>query len=77
MTTQSERHLKTGGDPRTLADHAALRNEMNKLTHPAHPDVNWPHAKTLCLWLFEHNGVELQIYTFDDIPPGLKRNRPH
>ncbi len=77
MTTQSERHLKTGGDPCTLADHAALRDEMNKLTHPARPDVKWPHAETLCLSLFEHNRVELQIYTFDDIPPCQKRNRPH
>lgn len=60
MTTQSERHLKTGGDPRTLADYAALRDEMNKLTHPARPDINWPQAEKLCLSLFEHNGVELQ-----------------
>lgn len=60
MTTFSERYLKTGGDPRTLADYAALRDEMNKLIHPARPDVNWPHAEKLCLSLFEHNGVELQ-----------------
>ncbi|CZV86296.1 VasL domain-containing protein [Enterobacter cloacae] len=60
MTTQFERHLKTGGDPRTLADYAALRDEMNKLTHPARPDINWPQAEKLCLSLFEHNGVELQ-----------------
>ncbi|ELW1647270.1 type VI secretion system ImpA family N-terminal domain-containing protein [Enterobacter oligotrophicus] len=60
MTTQTERHLNTGGDPRTLADYAALRDEMNKLTHPARPDVDWHHAETLCLTLFEHNGVELQ-----------------
>ncbi|EHN8839500.1 type VI secretion system ImpA family N-terminal domain-containing protein [Enterobacter hormaechei] len=60
MTINSERQLKTGGDPRTLADYAALRDEMNKLTHPARPDVNWQHAETLCLSLFEHNGVELQ-----------------
>ena len=60
MTINSERQLKTGGDPRTLADYAALREEMNKLTHPARPDVNWQHAETLCLSLFEHNGVELQ-----------------
>ncbi|MEG2039565.1 MAG: VasL domain-containing protein [Hafnia sp.] len=60
MTTHPERHLKTGGDPRTLADYAALHDEMNKLTHPARPDVNWPHAEKLCLSLFEHNGVELQ-----------------
>ncbi|WP_336285211.1 VasL domain-containing protein [Citrobacter arsenatis] len=60
MTTHPERHLKTGGDPRTLADYAALRDEMNKLSHPARPDVNWLHAEKLCLSLFEHNGVELQ-----------------
>jgi len=60
MTTLSERHLKTGGDPRTFADYAALRNEMNKLTHPARPDVNWQQAENLCLSLFEHNGMELQ-----------------
>lgn len=53
MTINSERQLKTGGDPRTLADYAALREEMNKLTHPARPDVNWQHAETLCLSLFE------------------------
>jgi len=60
MTTLSERYLKTGGDPRTLADYAALRSEMNKLTHPARPDVNWQQAEKHCLSLFEHNGVELQ-----------------
>lgn len=60
MITLSEHHLKTGGDPRTLADFAALRNEMNKLTHPARPDVNWQQAENLCLALFEHNGVDLQ-----------------
>lgn len=60
MTISPERHLKTGGDPRTLSDYVALRDEMNKLTHPARPDVNWPHAETLCLSLFEHNGAELQ-----------------
>lgn len=64
MTTPPECHLKTGGDPRTLADYARLRDEMNKLTHPARPDVNWQHAETLCLSLFEHNGVELQTATW-------------
>ncbi len=60
MTTSPERHLKTGGDPRTLADYAALRDEMSKLNHPARPDVDWPYAEKLCLSLFEQNGVELQ-----------------
>lgn len=52
--------IKTGGDPRTLPDYVALRNELSKLTHPARPDVNWRYAEKLCLSLFEQNGVELQ-----------------
>lgn len=54
------RLLKTGGDPRSLPDYAALRDEISKLTHPARPDVNWRYVETLCLRLYEHNGVELQ-----------------
>jgi len=60
MTTSPERHLKTGGDPRAVADYVALREEMSKLTDPARPDVDWPYAEKLCLSLFEQNGVELQ-----------------
>ncbi|WP_168410009.1 VasL domain-containing protein [Erwinia amylovora] len=60
MTHFSERYLKTGADPRTLPDYAALRDELSKLAHPARPDVNWHYAEKLCLALFGHNGVELQ-----------------
>lgn len=56
----SEVKLKTGGDPRSLPDYAALCDEISKLTHPARPDVNWRYVETLCLRLYEHNGVELQ-----------------
>ena len=56
----SEVKLKTGGDPRSLPDYAALRDEISKLTHPARPDVKWRYVETLCLRLYEHNGVELQ-----------------
>ncbi|QMP72393.1 type VI secretion system ImpA family N-terminal domain-containing protein [Escherichia coli] len=56
----SEVKLKTGGDPRSLPDYAALRDEISKLPHPARPDVNWRYVETLCLRLYEHNGVELQ-----------------
>lgn len=52
--------IKTGSDPRTLPDYAALRDELSKLSHPARPDVNWRYAEKLCLSLFEQNGVELQ-----------------
>ena len=54
------RKIKTGSDPRTLPDYAALRDELSKLTHPARPDVNWQYVEKLCLSLFEQNGVELQ-----------------
>lgn len=56
----SEVKLKTGGDPRSLPDYAALRAEISKLTHPARPDVDWRYVEKLCLRLYEHNGVELQ-----------------
>lgn len=60
MEILTERHLKTGGDPRLLPDYAALREELGKLTHPARPDVNWRRVEQLSLLLFERNGVELQ-----------------
>lgn len=60
MTTHDERHYKTGGDPRTLADFIALRAEMNKLSHPARPDINWPYVEQLARSLLEHHGADLQ-----------------
>ncbi|OKB64749.1 hypothetical protein BHU62_20860 [Serratia marcescens] len=60
MNDINPRKIKTGGDPRALPDYAALRDELNKLTHPARPDVNWQYVEKLCLSLFEQNGVELQ-----------------
>lgn len=60
MNDITPRKIKTGSDPRTLPDYAALRDELSKLTHPARPDVNWCYAEKLCLSLFEQNGVELQ-----------------
>lgn len=55
-----DRQLRTGGDPRALADYGALREELSKLTHPARPDVNWKKVEQLCLGLFQQNGIELQ-----------------
>lgn len=60
MNDITQHKIKTGGDPRTLPDYAALRDELSKLTHPARPDVNWQYVEKLCLSLFEQNGVELQ-----------------
>ncbi|MFD3247172.1 VasL domain-containing protein [Rahnella aquatilis] len=55
-----ECQLRTGGDPRALADYAVLREELSKLTHPARPDVDWKKVEQLCLNLFQQNGIELQ-----------------
>ncbi|MCS2163716.1 type VI secretion system ImpA family N-terminal domain-containing protein [Scandinavium sp. H11S7] len=60
MYDAKTRPVRTGGDPRALADFTTLRDEMNKLTHPARPDVNWARVESLSLSLFEQNGVELQ-----------------
>ncbi|ATM94517.1 ImpA domain-containing protein [Yersinia frederiksenii] len=60
MILNTERSLKTGGDPRHLAEFSALRDEIGKLHHPARPDVNWGRVEHLCLALFRQNGVELQ-----------------
>ncbi|HCR1076850.1 TPA: type VI secretion system ImpA family N-terminal domain-containing protein [Enterobacter cloacae] len=60
MNGSPSRQIKTGSDPRTLPDYAALRDELSKLTHPARPDMNWHYVEKLCLSLFEQNGVELQ-----------------
>lgn len=60
MTSSQPRYVKTGGDPRAFAEYAALCHEMQKLNHPARPDMDWPHVSALCLVLFEKNGVELQ-----------------
>ncbi|EGC7113073.1 ImpA domain-containing protein [Salmonella enterica] len=60
MSNTTERHLKTGNDPRTMPDYSALRDELAKLSHPARPDVNWGNVEKLALNLFDTNGVELQ-----------------
>lgn len=60
MTGMIKKRIQTGADPRTLTDYAALRDEINKLCHPARPDVDWRYAEKLCLSLFDQNGAELQ-----------------
>jgi type VI secretion system protein VasL len=60
MYDQQPRPVRTGGDPRSLPEFQALRDEMSKLTHPARPDVDWHQVEKLSLSLFEINGVELQ-----------------
>lgn len=60
MQDEQTRLVRTGGDPRSLPQFTALRDEISKLTHPARPDVDWKQVEILSLSLFEINGVELQ-----------------
>ncbi|MCS6037463.1 type VI secretion system ImpA family N-terminal domain-containing protein [Klebsiella pneumoniae subsp. pneumoniae] len=60
MTTHHDRHYKAGGDrARWLILWPCVR-EMNKLSHPARPDINWPYAEQLACGLLEHHGADLQ-----------------
>ncbi|WP_369311345.1 VasL domain-containing protein [Providencia rettgeri] len=52
--------INVGGDPRTLSDFSALKDELNKRFHPARPDIDWARAHGLCLSLFSQNGADLQ-----------------
>lgn len=52
--------VHTGQDPRPWSEFTHLREELNKLAHPARPDVDWQKVEQLCLTLFRHNGTDLQ-----------------
>lgn len=54
----------TGGDPRQYNEFIELRNEIEKLTHPARPEVNWQKVSQLSLTMFEKNGVDLQTAAY-------------
>ncbi|MEX5706707.1 type VI secretion system ImpA family N-terminal domain-containing protein, partial [Escherichia coli] len=64
----SEVKLKTGVDPRSLTDYAALRDEISKMTQPARQDVDWRYGAPLRLRLAEHNRVEFPTASWYTIP---------
>ncbi len=52
--------IRAGGSPLNLPEFAVIRDEINKTSHPAQPEVNWPLVESLSLTLFRSNGVDLQ-----------------
>ncbi|MDE9446526.1 type VI secretion system ImpA family N-terminal domain-containing protein [Xenorhabdus bovienii] len=52
--------IRAGGSPQNLPEFAVIRDEINKISHPAQPEVNWPLVESLSLTLFRRNGVDLQ-----------------
>lgn len=56
--------IQTGGDPRHWPEFSAIREEINKINHPARPEVNWRLIESLALTLFRTNGVDLQTTVY-------------
>ncbi|MCE4114336.1 VasL domain-containing protein, partial [Yersinia pseudotuberculosis] len=56
--------IKTGTDPRNRPEFNAIREEINKINHPARPEVNWGLIESLALTLFRTHGVDLQTAVY-------------
>ncbi|MCS2167887.1 VasL domain-containing protein [Scandinavium manionii] len=56
--------IQTGPDPRDWPEFAAIREEINKINHPARPEVSWSLIESLSLSLFRSNGVDLQTAAY-------------
>lgn len=51
--------IVTGSDPRALPEFSAIREEINKASHPSQPELNWRLVESLALAVFKSNGVDL------------------
>lgn len=54
----------TGQDPRGLPEFSAMREEINKASHPSQPVMNWTLVESLALTIFRTNGVDLHTATY-------------
>lgn len=56
--------IRTGPDPRERSEFAQIRDEINKISHPAQPEVNWRLIESQALTLFRTTGVDLQTVVY-------------
>lgn len=56
--------IVTGQDPRGLPEFSALREEINKSSHPSQPELNWKLVESLALAIFKAHGVDLHTATY-------------
>lgn len=56
--------IVTGSDPRNLPEFIAIREEINKASHPSQPEMNWRLVESLALTIFKANGVDLHTATY-------------
>jgi len=56
--------IVTGSDPRDLPEFSAIREEINKASHPSQPELNWRLVESLALVIFKSNGVDLHTAAY-------------
>ncbi len=56
--------IVTGSDPPGLPEFSAIREEINKASHPSQPELNWKLVESLALAIFKANGVDLHTATY-------------
>lgn len=54
----------TGEDPRGLPEFSAIREEINKASHPSQPVMDWKQVESLALTIFKKSGVDLHSATY-------------
>lgn len=64
MMSTDTQMIITGQDPRGLLEFSAMREEINKASHPAQPVMNWKLVESLALSIFKANGVDLHTATY-------------
>lgn len=63
-STLSNKLGKIGTSPIALKEFISLKQEINKLNHPARPDIDWKKVEDLCKTLLRKNGADLQTLSF-------------
>ncbi|MFS9419674.1 MULTISPECIES: VasL domain-containing protein [Citrobacter] len=56
--------IVTGSDPRGLPEFSAIREEINKASHPSQPELNWSLVESLALAIFKASGVDLHSASY-------------
>jgi type VI secretion system protein VasL len=56
--------IVTGSDPRGLPEFSAIREEINKASHPSQPELNWKRVESLALAIFKASGVDLHTASY-------------
>lgn len=64
MNNDATQTIVTGSDPRNLPEFSAIREEINKASHPSQPELNWKLVESLTLAIFKTNGVDLHTATY-------------